>query len=165
MLKKLKKTMVVAAAAVTLSTGFATVAPQEAQAAHWADLDMRWAFKNGIVTADLRDNLATRQDAWLMIYRDRKQASPGDGYAQARAYVIKRHFSDGSRGTDWITRNEMIGMLYQGLGNGPAWNSKYGFSRARQWGIDNGFYDGSRGNDFATRAEIIAMLHRLDGNR
>lgn len=158
--------MIVAAAAVTLSTGFATVAPQEAQAAHWADLDMRWAFKNGIVTADLRDNLATRQEAWLMIYRYRMgESMPGKGYADARAYVISRHFSDGSRGTDWITRNEMIGMLYQGLGNGSAWDSKYGFSRVRQWGMNHGFYDGSRGNDFATRAEIISMLHRLAGNR
>ncbi|MFT2139120.1 protein phosphatase 2C [Bacillus cereus] len=163
MFKKTKRFMVVAAAAVTLSTGLATVAPQEAQAAHWADVDMRWAFYHGIITADLRDNLATRQDAWLMIYR----ANLGDkskGYSTARNWVISNHYSDGSRGTDWITRDELVGMFYQGMGNGPAWTSKYGFYNSRHWGMDFGFYDGSRGNDFATRAEVVSILHRVKGN-
>ncbi|MED3397887.1 protein phosphatase 2C, partial [Bacillus wiedmannii] len=43
MLKKIKKFMVVVAAAVMLSAGFATVAPKEASA-HWADTQMNWAF-------------------------------------------------------------------------------------------------------------------------
>ncbi|WP_226641232.1 protein phosphatase 2C [Bacillus tropicus] len=164
MLKKLKRFMVVAAAAVMLSAGFATVAPQEAHAAHWADQDFRWAFAHGIITADLRDNLTTRQDAWLMIYRahlsadKRKQAT----YNQARNWVISNHYSDGSRGTNWITRDELIGMFYQGFGNGSAWNSKSGFSRSRQWGMDFGFYDGTRGNDFATRAEVVSIVHRIE---
>ncbi|EPC8420797.1 hypothetical protein ACR3AO_003420 [Bacillus wiedmannii] len=39
MLKKLKKVMFVAIAAITLSTGFATIAPKEASA-HWADQEI-----------------------------------------------------------------------------------------------------------------------------
>ncbi|MGH0828493.1 MULTISPECIES: protein phosphatase 2C [Bacillus] len=164
MLKKLKRFMVVAAAVVTLSAGFVTAAPEEAHAAHWADQDFRWAFAHGIITADLRDNLATRQDAWLMIYRaqlnskdKRRQAT----YNQARNYVISAGYSDGSRGTNWITRDELVGMFYQGAGNGSAWNSKSGFSHSRNWGIRWGYYDGTRGNDFATRAEVVSILHRI----
>ncbi|MRC32365.1 protein phosphatase 2C, partial [Bacillus thuringiensis] len=49
MLKKLKKFMIVAAAAVMLSAGFATVAPKEASS-HWAYNQMNWAMRKGIIT-------------------------------------------------------------------------------------------------------------------
>ncbi|WP_242248933.1 protein phosphatase 2C [Bacillus cereus group sp. BfR-BA-01523] len=166
MLNKLKKFMVITAAAVMLSAGFATAAPKEAHAAHWADQEMRWAFYHGIVTADLRDNLATRQDAWLMIFRANNEGrTAGKGYNEARNWVISKGYSDGSRGTNWITRDELVGMFYQGLGNGNSWSSTNGFKNSRNWGIRWDYYDGSRGNDFATRAEVISILHRVMGNR
>ncbi|MFP3379694.1 protein phosphatase 2C [Bacillus sp. SIMBA_069] len=165
MLNKLKKFMLVAAAAVMLSAGFATVAPNEAHAAHWADKQMRWAFNEGIITADLRDNLATRQDAWLMLFRTwapYESSIQGTGYGSARNYVIREEISDGLRGTNWVTRDEMMGMIYQAFGVGRAWIPEYGFSLSRKWAIRNGIYDGSRGNDFATRAEVVAMLYNAN---
>ncbi|HFR4145193.1 TPA: protein phosphatase 2C [Bacillus cereus] len=161
MLKKLKKLMVVAAAAVMLSAGFATVAPNEAHAAHWADIQMKWAFKKGIVTADLRDNLATRQDTWIMIARWLGR-SPSN-YDQARKFVVDWRISDGTRGTDLVTRDEVVAMLHNRYMHGhiSGWTPSGGFSNARDWGVSQGIYDGSRGNAFATRAEVVTMLFNI----
>ncbi|MCU5376173.1 protein phosphatase 2C [Bacillus cereus] len=159
MLKKLKKFMIVTAAAVMLSVGFATVAPQEASA-HWADIEMNWAFKNGYVTADLRDSLATRQDTWLMITRVDTKSS-GYNYDIARNYVIRRDISDGSRGTNWITRSEAAAMILLMNHRGIAtWDPAYGFAKTDMWAKRFGFFDGTRGNEFATRAEVVSMLFR-----
>lgn len=157
MLKKLKKIVVVAAAAVTLSAGFATVAPKEASA-HWADPQMRWAISNYVVKFDMRDSPAYRKDVWIMIANYSKKRY--HTYEEARQFVMNRGISDGSRGDDRITRNEMVGMLYQKRYNSPAWSPKGGFTNAIAWGTDKGIYDGSRGNDFATRAEVITMLYK-----
>ncbi|OWW09718.1 protein phosphatase 2C [Bacillus sp. MB353a] len=158
MLKKLKRFMVVAAAAVTLSVGFATFAPKEASA-HWADKQMNWAMSEGYLKSDMRDSLATRQDAWLILsryYGGKRDFS----YEQARQFVIRNGISDGSRGTNWITRNEMVGMLYQKYNWTKAWTPEGGFSKANAWGKARGLFDGTRGNDFATRAEVITILYR-----
>lgn len=44
--------MIVAIAAIMLSAGFTTAAPNEAHAAHWAGDQMRWALNSGYITAD-----------------------------------------------------------------------------------------------------------------
>ncbi|ENJ6138924.1 protein phosphatase 2C (plasmid) [Bacillus cereus] len=156
MLKKLKKFMIVAAAAVTLSTGFATIAPKEASA-HWADPQMYWAIRNYVIKFDMRESPAYRKDVWIMIanYSQRRYNT----YDEARQYVIRRGISDGSRGNDQITRNEMVGMLYQLHFHSPSWSPKGGFTNAIAWGTDKGIYDGSRGNDPAKRAEVVTMLY------
>ncbi|EJQ49866.1 hypothetical protein SAMN04487767_103212 [Bacillus wiedmannii] len=157
MLKKLKKVMFVVIAAITLSTGFATIAPKEASA-HWADPQMDWAIRNYVIKFDMRDSPAYRKDFWIMIanYSQRRYNS----YDEARQYVINRGISDGSRGADRITRHEAVAMLYQKRFNSPAWSPKGGFSNSIAWGTGQGIYDGSRGNDFATRAEVITMLYK-----
>ncbi|MGM2415624.1 protein phosphatase 2C [Bacillus cereus group sp. BceL062] len=157
MLKKLKKIMVVAAAAVMLSAGFATVAPKEASA-HWSDTQMNWAMRNGIITAYMADSLATRQDMWLMITRYNHGGAVNVSYDDARRHVINNGISDGSRGTNWITRSEAAAMVSQ-MRHYSMWSSENGFYfsdlRAKQLGI----FDGTRGNDFATRAEVVTMLY------
>ncbi|SCC46169.1 protein phosphatase 2C [Bacillus wiedmannii] len=161
MLKKLKKFMIVAAAAVMLSVGFATAAPNEAHAAHWADKQMNWAMNEGYITADMRDNLATRQDVWLILTRYyANSGEPHNSYEEARQFVQKNNISDGSRGTNWITRNELVGMLYQKYYWTNAWTPEGGFSKAIAWGKARGLFDGTRGNDFATRAEVITILYK-----
>nr|WP_157405308.1 protein phosphatase 2C [Bacillus cereus] len=161
MLKKLKKFMVVAAAAVMLSAGFATVAPKEAYAAHWADDQMNWAKSKGYITSDMRDSLATRQDSWLIFTRYIKK-SRGYDYNSARKLLMSRGISDGTRGTSWITRDEMMGMIYARDTGYKAWNPSNGFENARNFGISRFIYDGSRGNAFATRAEIVTMIFNYD---
>ncbi|MGG4560866.1 protein phosphatase 2C [Bacillus toyonensis] len=161
MLKKLKKVMVVAVAGIMLSTGFATVAPNKAHAAHWADEQMKWAKSNGYITADMRDSLATRQDVWLIFTRYIKN-SRGYDYNSARKFLMSRGISDGTRGTDLITRDEMMGMIYAKDTRRKAWNPSNGFGDARNFGINRFIYDGSRGNAFATRAEIITMIFNYD---
>ncbi len=166
MLKKLKKFMVVAVAGIMLSTGFATVAPNEAHVAHWADKQMNWAFNKRIITADLRNNYATRQDAWLMISSATQPLFLFNGYEQARQSVIKNRISDGTRGTDWVTRNEMVAMIYNYTARDhDGWTSHGGFEEAIRWGRIMGIYDGSRGNDPATRAEVVTMLYNAFRNR
>ncbi|HDX9589272.1 TPA: protein phosphatase 2C [Bacillus pseudomycoides] len=158
MLKKLKKFMFVTAAAVMLSVGFATYAPKEASA-HWADKEMNWAYNRGIITADLRDSLATRQDAWLMTAR--YMSCKDMSYEQARRYLMNQGqgMTDGTRGTNWITRNEYAAMLYKYRNYGPAWYPDDGFETVIEWAWKNNIYNGGRGNDFATRAEIVTMLY------
>ncbi|PFQ62901.1 protein phosphatase 2C [Bacillus cereus] len=157
MLKKLKKIMVVAAAAVMLSAGFATVAPKEASA-HWADNAITWVFGKGYAQSDYRHKPAIRQDVWVMLARF-------NGYwvkspDEARQVVIRLGISDGSRPYAQITRNEMVGMLYQDHFHQPAWDSRGGFSNAIAWG-ENGIFDGSRGNEIATRGEVFVMLYNF----
>ncbi|MGK3615014.1 protein phosphatase 2C [Bacillus cereus] len=162
MLKKLRKFMVIAAAAVMLSAGFATVAPKEASA-HWADTQMNWAFNKGIITADLRDGLATRQDVWIMIAR--WDGNYVGNYEKARQYVVRNGISDGTRGTNWVTRNETVAMLYNYFYGNGGWTPNKGFGNAFSWGRTVGVYDGSRGNDAATRAEVVTMIYNTRSNR
>ncbi|HDX9589273.1 TPA: protein phosphatase 2C [Bacillus pseudomycoides] len=159
MLKKLKKFMVVAAAAVMLSAGFVTAAPNEAHAAHWADTQMNWAMNKGYITADLRDNLATRQDVWLILTRAKKNAGAAFDYNYARDYVIGNGISDGTRGTNWVTRDECAAMILRA--KGFITSSSDEFSNIREYGKKYGIYDGSRGNDFATRAEVVTMMYNV----
>ncbi|WP_208731379.1 protein phosphatase 2C [Bacillus sp. COPE52] len=154
MFKKTKKFMVVAAAAVMLSAGFATVAPNEAHAAHWADKQMNWAKKTGIITVDLRDSLTTRQDTWVMIAR--MELHSGVSLAQARNYVMNDGISDGTRGTDRITRIEAVAMMNKVAGYGRA---KWDPAGTNWLGKEIGIYDGTRDNDYATRAEVVTMLY------
>ena len=157
MLKNLK-TMVVAAAAVMLSTGFATVAPNEAHAAHWADKQITWAFQNGVITVDMRDSLTTRQDMWVMMLRYEFKNVNYD-YNNARNYVIAHGYSDGSRGTSRVTRSEAAAMVSSMAGYKSLWNSATGFSESDRRAKRLGIFDGTRGNDFATRAEVISMIY------
>ncbi|WP_088312213.1 protein phosphatase 2C [Bacillus cereus] len=160
MLKKLKKVIIIAAAAVMLSAGFATAAPNEAHAAHWADKQMKWALSYGYVRADLRDNYATRQDAWLIMARWAHQGYFMGSYEDARKFVVKDRISDGTRGTNWVTRNEMAAMIYNYTSpNQGGWTPNGGFEEAIKWGRFFGIYDGTRGNDPATRAEVVTMLY------
>ncbi|UYX50584.1 protein phosphatase 2C [Bacillus thuringiensis] len=159
MLNKLKKFMVIAAATVMLSVGFATISPNAASA-HWADKQMNWAFNKRIITADLRDSYATRQDAWLMITRATQPLFLMGGYEEARQSVIKRRISDGTRGTNWVTRNEMAAMIFNYTAKDrDGWTPQGGFEEAIKWGRIYGYYDGTRGNDAATRAEVVTMLY------
>ncbi len=89
-----------------LSAGFATVAPKEASA-HWADNQMNWAMRKGIITSYNPDNLATRQDMWLMMTRDILGWSGDFGYDYARYTLMGPHITDGTRGSDWVTRSEI----------------------------------------------------------
>ncbi|WP_142313388.1 protein phosphatase 2C, partial [Bacillus toyonensis] len=147
-------------AAVMLSVGFATAAPNEAHAAHWADKQMQWGLNNGYIRADLRDNYATRQDAWLILARWAQRGYFMGNYEDARKYVLKHRMSDGTRGTEWVTRNEMVAMIYNYTARDhDGWTSHGGFAEAIRWGRLMGVYDGTRGNDAATRAEVITMLY------
>ncbi|HFT5903653.1 TPA: protein phosphatase 2C [Bacillus cereus] len=154
--KKFKKTMVVAAAAVMLSAGFATVAPKEASA-HWADNAITWVFGKGYAQSDYRYKPAIRQDVWVMLarYKGYWVKSP----QEASQTLVRLGVTDGTRPYAQITRNEMVGMLYQNLFHSPAWDSRGGFSNAIAWGESNGIFDGTRGNEIATRGEVFVMLY------
>nr|WP_088312255.1 protein phosphatase 2C [Bacillus cereus] len=157
MLKKLKKIMVVVAAAVMLSAGFATVAPKEASA-HWADGAMDWGLRNGYITADLRDSYATRQDTWLIITRVANDLSGGSSYAASRNYVMNRKISDGSYPEAYVKRDELVTMLYRAAHP----SSKLGLndSQAWEWAWKKGIWDSKRVFDPATRAEVMTMIRQ-----
>ncbi|MGK3616507.1 protein phosphatase 2C [Bacillus cereus] len=158
MLKKIKKIMVVVAAAVMLSAGFATIAPKEASA-HWADGAMDWGLRNGYITADLRDNYATRQDTWLIITRVANDLSGGSSYEAARKYVISREISDGSYPREYVKREDVVRMLFR-ASHGPT-NPKYlNDWQASGWGASKGIWDGRRSDDPATRAEVMTMIRQ-----
>ncbi|KAA0795171.1 protein phosphatase 2C [Bacillus wiedmannii] len=153
MLKKLKKVMFVAIAAITLSTGFATIAPKEASA-HWADQEIDWAFRKGIMRNDYRDSPALRQDVWIMVSRFNGRWVKN--YDEARQYMMSRGYSDGTRGGSYMT------TLFAVRFNTKVWNPTTGFSKAIAWGEDFGIYTNTRGNDAVTRAEAATMLYRFN---
>ncbi|MED3398246.1 protein phosphatase 2C, partial [Bacillus wiedmannii] len=72
--------------------------------------------------------------------------------------------TDGTRGTNWVTRDEMAGMLYQYRLKSPAWSPETGFHNSNNWAKSAGIFDGSRGNDFATRAEVVSMIYNASIN-
>ncbi|PFY21064.1 protein phosphatase 2C [Bacillus toyonensis] len=153
MLKKLKKFMIVAAAAIMLSVGFATTAPNEAHAAHWADEHMNWAMGNGYITADLRDSYATRQDTWLIMTRVILERG-GLDFNYGRSFVLTHGISDGTRGTNWVTRQEVAAMIYNyGHSDRP------GFAATNAYAVKWRIFDGTRPTAPATRAEVVTMLH------
>ncbi|WP_412678194.1 protein phosphatase 2C [Bacillus wiedmannii] len=160
MFKKIKKFMIIAAAAVMLSVGFATVAPKEASA-HWADTQMNWAMDNGYIKSDNRDSYLTRQETWLVLSRYHQKrpqwpnSKPLNTYEQGRQYVMYEGISDGLRGTDTITRNEVAVMLVHFLYPKADYNRS--IQAAKNWGL----YDGTRGTSYATKAEIVTMMHNF----
>lgn len=157
MLKKLKKFMFVVAAAVMFSAGFATIAPKEASA-HWADGAMDWGLRNGYITADLRDNYATRQDTWLILTRIATDHSGGSTYDSARKYVMKYKISDGSNPQNYVTRFQVVQMLHR-----HTYKSIHFASadyQALEWAVNKGIYDGTRNGDPATRAEVMTMMRQ-----
>lgn len=158
MLNKFKKFMVIAAAAVMLSAGFATVAPHEAHAAHWADKQMNWALNNGYITVDLRDSLASRQDAWLIMGRAWRDW-PGMNRTGASNYVSQYRVAEDGRPTDLVTRQEMAAFIYNF--NNLAYTNKPwpGFLAVNVWAVSRGIYDGTRQNSYATRAEVVTMVY------
>nr|WP_088312211.1 protein phosphatase 2C [Bacillus cereus] len=158
MLKKLKKIMVVVAAAVMLSAGFATVAPKEASA-HWADGAMDWGLRNGYITADFRDSYATRQDTWLIITRVANDLSGGSSYAASRNYVMNRKISDGSYPEAYVLRDDVVTMLYR-ASRPPTNPMGINDWQAGSWGIQKGIYDGRRMLSPATRAEVMTMIRQ-----
>ncbi|PEN45033.1 protein phosphatase 2C [Bacillus wiedmannii] len=158
MFKKIKKFMIVAAAAVTLSVGFTTLAPKEASA-HWADAQITWALQNKIITVDMRDSLASRQEMWLMMMRQEWKYDSSYNYDSARDFVIIHGYSDGSRGANWVTRSEAAAMTLSFAGYKSYWDPKFGFEQSDRQAKRMGIFDGTRGNEFATRAEVIAMLY------
>ncbi|MGN4717867.1 protein phosphatase 2C [Bacillus cereus group sp. MYBK226-2] len=158
MLKKLKKIIVVAATAVMLFAGFATVTPNEASA-HWADGAMDWGLRNGYITADLRDSYATRQDTWLILTRIATDHSGGSNYDAARKYVMSNKISDGTNPQNYVTRFQVIQMIHRTkspknlyLGDADG--------RALDWAVKKGIYDGTRNSDPATRAEVMTMMRQ-----
>ncbi|MEC3467685.1 protein phosphatase 2C [Bacillus tropicus] len=160
MLKKIKKFIVVAATTITLAAGFATISPQAASA-HWADTQMNWALNNGYVTADMRDSLATRQDAWLIMTRAWNDA-PGIGLTGAHNFAKQLRIAEDGRPTNWVTREEMATFLYNlryiAFTNKP-WP---GFGTTSNWAARNGIFDGSRPQAFATRGEVVTMIYRAN---
>ncbi len=158
MLNKLKKFMVIAAAAVMLSVGFATISPNAASA-HWADKQMNWALDKGYVTADLRDNLATRQDSWLIMLRAYNNGYYNHTMQSAHNMASQLRVAEDGRPTNWVTREEMATFLYNfrylAYTNTP-WP---GFGTTSNWAVRNGIFDGSRPQAFATRAEVVTMIY------
>ncbi|MGK3616508.1 protein phosphatase 2C [Bacillus cereus] len=157
MLKKIKKIMVVVAAAIMLSAGFATIAPKEASA-HWADGAMDWGLRNGYITADLRDNYATRQDTWLILTRITTDHSGGSTYDAARKYVMSNKISDGTNPQNYVTRFQVIQMISR-----TKYHSYFlgtGDNLALEWAVKKGIYDGTRNGDPATRAEVMTMMRQ-----
>ncbi|MFT9870008.1 protein phosphatase 2C [Bacillus mobilis] len=158
MLKKIKKFIVVAAATITLSAGFATISPQAASA-HWADTQMDWAFNKGIINTDLRDSPATRQDAWLIMERLYTGAN-GYNYNDARSFARQLRIAEDGRPTNWVTREEMGSFLYSFRYIAYTNKSWPGFGTTTTWATGNGIFDGSRPQDVATRAEVVTMIYR-----
>jgi len=156
MLKSLKKILVVAATTIMLFTGFATVAPRDASA-HWADGAMDWGLRNGYITADLRDNYATRQDTWLIITRVANNLSGGSSYDASHKYVTSRKISDGLNPEAYVTREQVYTMLYR-----VAYPDSYGTTdyKALAWAVKNRITTDGRRADFATRAEVMTMIRQ-----
>ncbi|MED3398245.1 hypothetical protein [Bacillus wiedmannii] len=57
------------------------------------------------------------------------------GYEDARKSVLANRISDGTRGTNWVTRNEMIAMIYNYTARDrDGWTPQGGFEETIRWG-------------------------------
>ncbi|MDR0951359.1 MAG: YDG domain-containing protein [Oscillospiraceae bacterium] len=130
---------------------------------NWFYSDVKFVWENGLMqgTSDTlfapQSNM-TRAMLWTVLARLSGETITGESWAQdARAWVLEAGVSDGTNPNKFVTRNEIVTMLYRFAGIGE---DGYG-GEAMAWAAELKIMNDGRPEDTATRAELAAILHRF----
>jgi hypothetical protein len=138
----------------------------EDDSVNWFYSDVKFVWENGLMqgTSDTLfspNSATTRAMLWTILARLSGETITGETWAQdARAWALAEGVSDGTNPDKFVTRNQIVTMLYRYAGVG---SDGYG-GEAMAWAEELKIMNDGRPDDSATRAEIAAILHRFVDN-
>ncbi len=149
----------------------------------WFYDEVAYVYTNGMMEGDSattfnHDGRMTRAMLWAVLGRiDGANITGNDWAEEARAWAMREGVSDGTNPNDYVTREQMVTMLwrYAGEKNGSASLIRYTDAdkissyavEAMRWAIGNGIIEGMTSTTLepqgtATRAQCAAIFMRFD---
>ena len=149
----------------------------------WFYDEVFYVYTNGMMEGDSAttfnpDGRMTRAMFWAVLGRIDGATITGNDWAEeARAWAMREGVSDGTNPNDYVTREQMVTMLwrYAGEKNGSASLIRYTDAdkissyavEAMRWAIGNGIIEGMTSTTLepqgtATRAQCAAIFMRFD---
>ena len=149
----------------------------------WFYDEVYYVYTNGMMEGDSAttfnpDGRMTRAMFWAVLGRIDGATITGNDWAEeARAWAMREGVSDGTNPNDYVTREQMVTMLwrYAGEKNGSASLIRYTDAdkissyavEAMRWAIGNGIIEGMTSTTLepqgtATRAQCAAIFMRFD---
>ncbi len=180
-------TFVMPDGAVTVSVSFGpatvTLPFTDVNRSQWFYDEVYYVYTNGMMEGDSAttfnpDGRMTRAMFWAVLGRIDGATITGNDWAEeARAWAMREGVSDGTNPNDYVTREQMVTMLwrYAGEKNGSASLVRYTDAdkissyavEAMRWAIGNGIIEGMTSTTLepqgtATRAQCAAIFMRFD---
>ncbi len=149
----------------------------------WFYDEVFYVYTNGMMEGDSAttfnpDGQMTRAMFWAVLGRiDGANITGANWVDEARSWAMRKGVSDGTNPNDYVTREQMVTMLwrYAGEKNGTAYLGGYTDSgkissyavEAMRWAIGNGIIEGMTSTTLvpqgtATRAQCAAIFMRFD---
>ena len=178
-----KFTMPNASVYITATFKYAALPFTDVNRSQWFYDEVYYVYTNGMMEGDSAttfnpDGRMTRAMFWAVLGRIDGATITGNDWAEeARAWAMREGVSDGTNPNDYVTREQMVTMLwrYAGEKNGSASLVRYtdadkisGYAvEAMRWAIGNGIIEGMTSTTLepqgtATRAQCAAIFMRFD---
>lgn len=178
-----KFTMPNASVYITATFKYAALPFTDVNRNQWFYDEVFYVYTNGMMEGDSTttfnpDGRMTRAMFWAVLGRIDGATITGNDWAEeARAWAMREGVSDGTNPNDYVTREQMVTMLwrYAGEKNGSASLIRYTDAdkissyavEAMRWAIGNGIIEGMTSTTLepqgtATRAQCAAIFMRFD---
>lgn len=178
-----KFTMPNASVYITATFKYAALPFTDVNRNQWFYDEVFYVYTNGMMEGDSAttfnpDGRMTRAMFWAVLGRIDGATITGNDWAEeARAWAMREGVSDGTNPNDYVTREQMVTMLwrYAGEKNGSASLVRYTDAdkissyavEAMRWAIGNGIIEGMTSTTLepqgtATRAQCAAIFMRFD---
>ncbi len=178
-----KFTMPNASVYITATFKYAALPFTDVNRSQWFYDEVFYVYTNGMMEGDSAttfnpDGRMTRAMFWAVLGRIDGATITGNDWAEeARAWAMREGVSDGTNPNDYVTREQMVTMLwrYAGEKNGSASLIRYTDAdkissyavEAMRWAIGNGIIEGMTSTTLepqgtATRAQCAAIFMRFD---
>lgn len=178
-----KFTMPNASVYITATFKYAALPFTDVNRGQWFYDEVYYVYTNGMMEGDSAttfnpDGRMTRAMFWAVLGRIDGATITGNDWAEeARAWAMREGVSDGTNPNDYVTREQMVTMLwrYAGEKNGFASLIRYTDAdkissyavEAMRWAIGNGIIEGMTSTTLepqgtATRAQCAAIFMRFD---
>ena len=178
-----KFTMPNASVYITATFKYAALPFTDVNRNQWFYDEVFYVYTNGMMEGDSAttfnpDGRMTRAMFWAVLGRIDGATITGNDWAEeARAWAMREGVSDGTNPNDYVTREQMVTMLwrYAGEKNGSASLIRYTDAdkissyavEAMRWAIGNGIIEGMTSTTLepqgtATRAQCAAIFMRFD---
>lgn len=178
-----KFTMPNASVYITATFKYAALPFTDVNRNQWFYDEVYYVYTNGMMEGDSAttfnpDGRMTRAMFWAVLGRIDGATITGNDWAEeARAWAMREGVSDGTNPNDYVTREQMVTMLwrYAGEKNGSASLIRYTDAdkissyavEAMRWAIGNGIIEGMTSTTLepqgtATRAQCAAIFMRFD---